>query len=98
MTLSSSKASTAAAFCFAKLDPAFWLASIALARSAWLCADCASVRSMSCLLVIVLGSLTLASVSVCWTGKQPPKGPARAALRQRTVQTLPVDAVEEDCN
>lgn len=30
--------------------------------------------------------------SVCWTAKQPPKGPATALLRHRTVQMLPVEA------
>jgi len=42
--------------------------------------------------VMVLAELALGVVSVCWTAKQPPKGPARALLRQRTVQMLPVEA------
>jgi len=34
-----------------------------------------------------------AGASVCWTAKQPPNGPATAALRHLTVQMLPVEAV-----
>jgi hypothetical protein len=35
----------------------------------------------------------VAVTSVCCTAKQPPNGPATALLRQRTVQTFPVEAV-----
>lgn len=38
---------------------------------------------------ILAGVFFLAVMSVCWTGKQPPK---LAALRQRTVQASPVEA------
>jgi len=40
----------------------------------------------------VSAELAVALTSVCWTGKQPPKGPATALLRQRTVQMFPVEA------
>lgn len=40
----------------------------------------------------MLAELAVAVISVCWTGKQPPKGPATALLRQRIVQMFPVDA------
>lgn len=40
---------------------------------------------------MLLAVLAAAVVSTCWTAKQPPKGPARALLRQRTVQMLPVE-------
>ena len=44
---------------------------------------------------MVLALLVWAALLVCLTGKQPPKGPAWALLRQRTVQMLPVEAVEK---
>lgn len=40
---------------------------------------------------LVLATFFAAVVSVCWTAKQPPNGPARALFRHRTVQTLPVE-------
>lgn len=40
---------------------------------------------------IVAAEFVWGVMSVCWTAKQPPKGPASALLRQRTVQTLPVE-------
>jgi len=36
----------------------------------------------------------VAAESVCWTAKQPPNGPATAALRHRTVQTFLVEAAK----
>jgi hypothetical protein len=42
--------------------------------------------------VIWFALLFVAATSTCMTGKQPPKGPATALLRQRTVQMLPVEA------
>jgi len=41
---------------------------------------------------MVSAELTVGVISDCWTAKQPPKGPATALLRQRTVQMLPVEA------
>ena len=41
---------------------------------------------------MVAGELAFGVTSVCWTAKQPPKGPAAALLKQRTVQTFPVEA------
>jgi len=41
---------------------------------------------------MVLAVLTLGVISVCWTGIQPPNGPAAALLKQRIVQISPVDA------
>jgi hypothetical protein len=49
--------------------------------------------ALSCWVVLMFwGVLVFLSVSDCWTAKQPPKGPARALLRHRTVQMFPVDA------
>lgn len=40
---------------------------------------------------MLLTVLVVALVSVCWTGKQPPNGPATEVFRHRTVQMFPVE-------
>jgi len=45
--------------------------------------------------LVAAGLVTAAFASVCWTAKQPPNGPATAALRHRTVHTFP--GVPVDC-
>lgn len=84
---------TAAAFCWASLDPAWRLASLAIGSVATLTLRSASIASMFLKVAMLSGVLRVGLTSVCWTAKQPPKGPATALLRQRTVQMLPVEAV-----
>lgn len=45
-----------------------------------------------CSVGMLSGVLAAGVTSVCWTAKQPPKGPAAAVLKQRTVQMFPAEA------
>lgn len=72
--------------------PACWLAAMAAGRSCLFCATCFSMPSRVCVVLILEATFVFAAAPACWTGKHPPKGPARALFRQRTVQTFPVEA------
>lgn len=52
------------------------------------------IPSSVCAVEMVLAEFWDGVVSTCWTAKQPPKGPARALLRHRMVQILPVEPVK----
>jgi hypothetical protein len=81
-------------------EPMFELAATAVLRSSWFWAICAVTPASVCAVWIVLAEFTAAVVSVCWTAKQPPNGPAKALLRHLTVHTLPAEADENvslDC-
>lgn len=46
-------------------------------------------------MVIWFAEFVVGVTSDCWTAKHPPKGPATALFRHRTVQTFPVDPINE---
>ncbi len=85
---------TAAAFCSASSVPAAWFAAMATGRSALSISTCLSTFLSDAAVLMLAGVFLLAVVSTCCTAKQPPKGPARALLRHRTVQRFPVEPEE----
>lgn len=71
---------------------AAWLPAMAAGRSFWFSWICAWMPESVWALVMLEGGLSPARgvMSVCWTAMHPPNS---WALRQRTVQTLPAEAV-----